>query len=428
MSLQFSDTIDALTSNQVWRYASVPDGNHPDVAAATYAALQTPTDFPPLSAAVVAGDRVTLAVDPNVPQIGEVIRGVVRALSETDADGVDVVLWDEASDETIEAIRSEMVPTSRIVRHRSNDRRQLSYLAADESAEPIYLNRLLVDADFVLPIMAGRPSVPSRPRDLTGVYPWLADSAARTRYRDSPPSAAEENARMAAETTWLLGVQIMLCVSPSADGAVHQVTAGTIESVAKTLHQDEATEADFPPPAPLIVASLDGGPQQQTWANAARAARAAMDHVLPGGTIVLWTDITDLPSGAMSPDPAADDDFDDEDDDDPPRDDDDRDRKELDNEDDEADPSTETDSDDDDPAFPSSTKAMEGDFPDWDPSVSVSRLLADITAEHRLLIHARLDDAMIESLGAGAIADRAGLGRLSSGFDGCGVIRAAQFG
>ncbi|TWU48469.1 hypothetical protein [Rubripirellula reticaptiva] len=413
MSLKFSNTIDVLASKQVWQYEAVSDRVCPDVVTATYVALQKPDDFPPLQSAIVPGDRVTLAVDPNVPQIAEVIRGVVRAIASTDAGGLDVVVWDEATDETIESIKAEVSPTSRVVRHRSADRRSLGYLAADESADPIYLNRLLVDADFVLPIMAGRPAMVSRPRDLTGVYPWFADSSARARYRDSAPHATKANAKMAAETTWLLGVQIMMCVTPSIDGLASEVIAGTIDAIEKRLHVEASEEPDFPPPAPIVVASLDGDRQQQTWANAARAASAAMDRILPGGTIVLWTDITESPSDALIR------------------------RANQDDADEQADEladqhganSDGSDSNGSDIDNDAKNESQDGDdeFPRWDDSIAISRLFADITAEYRLLIHAAIDDHVIESMGMGSVADGAGLCRLSKSFDGCGVLRAAQF-
>ncbi|TWU60815.1 hypothetical protein Poly51_10960 [Rubripirellula tenax] len=399
MPLNFSRTIDVLASEQVWQYDAVSPDRCGDVAATTYAALHRPDDFPPLGSAIVPGDRVTLAVDPNVPMVAEVVRGVLRAISETEAEGVDVLVWDEATDATIEAIRAELPPTSRVVRHRSADRRSLSYLAADPDADPIYLNRLLVDADFVLPIMAGRPIVKSAPRDVTGIYPWLADSGARARYRDAPPSQSKANAKMAVETTWLLGVQMMVCVVPSIDAMVADVIAGTIPAIDKRLTVETDEEHDFPPPAELVVASLDGDTQQQTWANAARAAVAAVDRVLPGGTIVVWTDINESPSDAMLR------------------------QANRDAEEDASNEEAESESDTEN----SAAKDDDMEFPAWDESIALSRALTDIAAEYRLLIRAAIDDQTIEALGLGSVADGAGLCRLSKSFGGCGVLRAAQF-
>lgn len=400
MAFQFSETAGRFVGDRVWYYDDVSDRRLSDVASATAAALDRPDDFPPLSRAIVPGDRVVLAIDPNVPDVAAVVRGVVASISQTDAAGVDVVLWDEATDATVEAIRGEVAPQSRVVRHASADRRQLSYLAADEAADPIYLNRLLVDADFVLPIMTARYTDLQRPADRTGVYPWLADSAARARHRDGAADEAASRAKMATETTWLLGVQMMVCVSPSIDGGASEVSAGTIEAMEKRwtreIHSADDGET-FPPPAGLVIASLDGNDQQQTWANAARAAVAATRRALPGATIVLWTDIDQPPletSLAGSEDDPYGADFDDEDED----------------------------------VIPDAAMVSEDeDFPSWDASKSIWQTLAAVAEEYHLMVHARLDDAVIEQTGLGAVGDAEGLRRLCESFDGVGVMRAAQF-
>lgn len=402
MAFQFPETAGRFVGDRVWHYDDVSDRRLNNVAAATASALDRPDDFPPLSRAIVPGDRVVLAIDPNVPEIAAVVRGVVASISQTDAAGIDVVLWDEATDATVEAIRGEVAPQSRVVRHASADRRQLSYLAADEAADPIYLNRLLVDADFVLPIMAARYSDLQRPADRTGVYPWLADSAARARHRDGSVDEAASRAKMATETTWLLGVQMMVCVAPSIDGGASEVAAGTIGAMEKRWTRETTSDDDddgetFPPPASLVIASLDGNEQQQTWANAARAALAATRRARPGATIVLWTDIdqppleTSLAGGEDDPYGA---DFDDEDDDVIPD---------------------------------AAAKSQDEDFPAWDASKSIWQTLAAVAEEYHVMVHAKLDDAVIEQTGLGAIGDAEGLRRLCESFDGVGVMRAAQF-
>lgn len=399
MAFQFPETAGRFVGDRVWHYDDVSDRRLSDVAAATAAALDRPDDFPPLSRAIVPGDRVVLAIDPNVPEVASVVRGVLAAIGQTDAAGIDVVLWDEATDATVEAIRGEVAPQSRVVRHASADRRQLSYLAADEAADPIYLNRLLVDADFVLPIMTARYTDLQRPADRTGVYPWLADSAARARHRDGAADEVASRAKMATETTWLLGVQMMVCVSPSIDGGASEVSAGTIEAMEKRWTREVPSDDDgetFPPPASLVIASLDGNDQQQTWANAARAAVAATRRAQPGATIVLWTDIdqppmeTSLAGGEDDPYGA---DFDDEDD-----------------------------------VIPeAAAKSDDEEFPSWDASKSIWQTLAEVAEEYHVMVHARLEDTVIEQTGLGAIGDADGLRRLCESFDGVGVMRAAQF-
>ncbi len=385
--INFAETTSVLASKQLWEYETGTRDDCPDAARQAFNALQQPDDFPPIAAAIVPGDRVAIAADPNVPGIVEVIRGTMKALQQTGAGEIDIVLWDEASDETLAAIQSEVGDSARVVRHQSSRRESLRYLAADEGADPIYLNRFLVDADFVLPIVAGRPLDTCCKHDLTGVFPAFADSRSRNRHRAQNAARAADainDSPYLPETAWLLGVHIMTCVTASTSGQAGMIISGTPDAIRKRLTPPSRLPDDFPPPASLVIASLDGDAQQQTWYNAARAITAASRYAQPGGTIVLWSAIDEPPRGEMLM--LGDNDF--------------------------------SDADDEQP---------DDDFPRWDGATDSARTLARIAAEYRLLIHSSLDDETIESMGLGSVASTAELARLSKSFNDCGVLRAAQF-
>jgi hypothetical protein len=142
---------------------------------------------------------------------------------------------------------------------------------------------------------------------------------------------------------------------------------------------------EFPPAAPLVIASLDGDGQQQSWCNAARAIAAASRYAQPGATIVLWSAIEEPPTSRL-----------------------------LNLTDLEPTPVDENLPEDD-------------DFPVWDGSTESARTLARVASEHRLLIHSRLDEETIESMGLASIESPKELARLSGSFESCGVLRAAQF-
>jgi hypothetical protein len=384
--IDFADTIGVLASGQVWEYEAGAPGVCPDVAKQTFEALQRPFDFPSVEASIVAEDRVALAVDPNIPGILEVIQGTINALERTAAGAIDIVVGDEAQDETVDAIENLVGDAIDVVRHHSSDRESVRYLGASELADPIYLNRRIVDADFVLPIVAGRPLDISSAHDLTGVFPAFADSASKRRHREqvcqSQPQGESANPQ---EACWLLGVQIMISVTANSNGEVAQVIAGTTDAVRKQLTPLRRMPDEFPPSAALVIASLDGSAQQQSWWNAARAVAAASRYVDSGGTIVLWSAIDDPPSGRLL-------------------------------------------SLDDERALQAEEDLQEGeDFPIWDESTGPAQTLARIASEHRVLIHSRLEDQTIESMGLGSVSSREQLAQLSQSYESCGVLRAAQF-
>ena len=380
--LPFDDIVNSLppeTLREVPRGRSRIAG---DVAERVFESLASPVDFPPLKLAIVPGDRVAIAADPNVPQLREVLRGVVRAVKETEAARIDLVLWDEATDATLETLRAEFGDGVQVSRHETEDRECLRYLSADAAADPIYLNRRLVDADFMLPLVAVKSNDTSQQHDLTGIFPSLADSATRARCRDSGFDAEATLRERPESFAWLIGVQLLVAVLANAEGNVGEIVAGSLAAVDEhTKPTTEQSEA-----SPLVIASIDGDEQQQSWANAARAAAAASQYAEPDATIVLWTRIRQVPSGKLI---AV-------------------------GEDAESGP-------------PSEPLAIDGEFPDWNPTAGPALSLAKTIAEHRVLLHSEVDDDLIESMGLGVVSSAQELQRLCASYPAYTVVRAAQF-
>ncbi|MGI9474108.1 MAG: lactate racemase domain-containing protein [Rubripirellula sp.] len=384
-ALNFSKILSQLDSEQIWEYERGPRNANPNARETAFQALQRPADFPAIEAAIVSGDHVALAVDPYTPQLMDVLAGVLDAVKQTEASEIDVVLGDEASDETLTQIQDAVGDVVRVVRHEPSNRESLRYLGADAAADPIYLNRRLVDADFVLPIVATRPRDSSGMIDLTGVFPFFADAAARGRYFQ-PAEPMDGPETDPSEPAWLLGVQIMLCVSANNEGQAGDIVAGTPDAIRKQLKSSRRAPDEFPPPAQLVIASMDGGAQQQTWQNAARAVSAAVGYCEPSGTIVLWSQIGEEPNRSLA---------------------------QL------SDPQRKSTHQIEPPA--------EGEFPPWDPTINPATTLAEIGKEHRLLLHGDVSGASIEAMGLGLVEDVEQLSNLIGEFESCGVLRAAQF-
>lgn len=382
--LNFSEIVPRLKGDDLWEYDCGSKGHCESVADEVFQALQRPSDFPPMGAAIVSGDRVAIAVDPNTPQVAEVLRGALNAVRATEASDIDVVVGDEATEETLAEIKQVAGDVVRVIRHQPSDRESLRYLGADAAAHPIYLNRALVDADFVLPIVVGRPKDESGLLDGTGIFPFYSDACSRARFFQSD-EPAEEAPSDPSEPAWLLGVQIMMSVTPNNEGTVGEVTAGTPEAIQKLRKTARRAPDGFPPPAKLVIASLDGSMQQQTWQNAARAIAAAARYCEPSGTIVLWSQIKEEPSGSLA-----------------------------------------GISEGDGPVHESIPPA-EGEFPTWDPKINPARTLGRIGNDYRILVHASIEGELIEALGLGWIENAEELANLTASHDSCGVLRAAQF-
>ncbi|TWT76765.1 hypothetical protein CA13_72640 [Planctomycetes bacterium CA13] len=386
----FADVLAKIPSTNHWHYDV--SSNRPqivDIPAAVRVALRTPTDFPPLSAAIAPGDRVALAVDPNVPDIVEVVRGVLLEIDESEGDVVDIVLWDEATDVTVRLLEAEFENIAAVTRHDSHNRESLRYLGVDNESEPVYLNRLVVDADLVLPIVSARPWDAAAGNELSGVYPILADSNTRIRHQVSLYQPQDKKkASNESHIGWMLGVQLMMAVAANEDGTAGAIFAGTPDAIRRSFDQPRQANDEFPPAAPLVIASIEGSDQQQTWGNLARAVAVAATHVAAGGTLLLWTQIKTPPSDRLVH-------------------------------------RMNTDGEGIDDGI-ENVESGDG-FILWDDSLAIAKVMDRVGCEHRLLLHSKLDSEVVESLGIGAVESIAGLDRLTGSFESCGTMRAAQF-
>ncbi|WP_146581795.1 transcriptional regulator [Neorhodopirellula pilleata] len=404
-------------------YRSEPrDNSSASVAKLATSSLATPVDFPSIDAAILDGDHVALAVDPNVPQVGDVIEGVIEALSGCQAGRISIVLWPETSAMVVESLKtrfqnvdpdaSDVSPPSggpavTVIRHEPQMRSLMRYVAADADAEAIYLSRDLVDADFAIPIVAARAADAIGRLDKTGVFPMFADSSTTRRYQggilptftggddtidedvesaSEPQSNASVTASNAAvnEVGFLLGIQLMIVVSSKVDGLVGRILAGTPDAIRhelETLHAVVETETS--PKAGLVIAALDGDATAQTWANVARAAIAAAEHTEGEGMIVIWSRIDHAPNEVWQSELGPDD-------------------------------------------WESTPRSVD-EFNDWHGERVLARRLAMLLSDHRILLHSELASADVEALGVGVIGSVEELRKLGESFQGAGVIRAAQF-
>jgi hypothetical protein len=220
----------------------------------------------------------------------------------------------------------------------------------------------------------------------------------------------------------------MMLVSADAAGELGRLIAGTPDALRHELTNlyasgetpnQESWDNDEParksaaisetvPTAEMIVAALDGDENSQTWANLARAAIAAGRHVTPGGTIVIWSQVSTPPSPVwlreLGQPPAG-----------------------IESDVDEAD-FDDTDAVPTESASNNSTK-MDQDtaFKNWDTETPLARQWNQLIADGHVLLHCQLDDDVIESLGMGVIHSIEELRTLGARLSGAGVLRAAHY-
>ncbi len=207
-----------------------PAGVAADVRELAARALEQPRRYPPLRQAVVPGDRVVVAFEPEVPGAREVLGAVVEVLRGAGVEDEAITLL--ATSGTRDELAPLAPPGPSLAIHDPADRDHLAYLASTSQGRRIYLNRLLTDADVTVPVgrLGYDPALGYR-GPWSVVFPGLSDEETRRAFRalttgerpdrDHPrPSLGE-----AAEVSWLLGSQFHVGVVPGASGPI-EVVAG----------------------------------------------------------------------------------------------------------------------------------------------------------------------------------------------------------
>ena len=276
-----------------------------DPVSATRHALAEPLEYPPLAASIVSGDRVAIAVDETVPQVGEIVLGVVQALRSggIDDDAISVVTRDAATSQLCrDALSQQGEVAVQFVVHDPDDERELCLVGMTKRHGPLVVNRAIFDADLVLPIGCTR-------RDRRGVYsclfPRFSNTEALARFRtpsrlDSAAAIAELR-RETNEAGWLIGVPMVMEVIPAADEEVAQVIVGESHAVAKRAKQLYREQWAFRSPqrASLVIATVTGGAQAQTWKNVGRALATAGRLATEDGAVAICSNLEQPPGESL---------------------------------------------------------------------------------------------------------------------------------
>ena len=100
---------------------------------------------------------------------------------------------------------------------------------------------------------------------------------------------------------WLLGIHFAIQVVPAGGDRILHVLAGQAAAVgAQGRASYEAVwNRRVPRQARLVIATIEGGPAQQTWQNVGRALAAAAPLVEDDGVIALCCDLADAPGPAV---------------------------------------------------------------------------------------------------------------------------------
>jgi nickel-dependent lactate racemase len=273
------------------------------------AAVTNPLGYPPLNQAILPGDRVTIAIDPELPQLAILINELLSDLLDAGCQASDLTLLvprSEQRDELHAAWSEAWRRDVQVVVHDPDDEMTHAYLAATREGRPIYLQRGISDADVFLPIGVQRLETALDYRGIHGGW-FPAFSNLEAQLRHQSPGNVEWQAHRrrrqqeTEEAAWLLGVRLVVQVLPGPAGSIAGVWCGDCDEVSKaastTCRKLWLQQVDRP--AELVIAVLDAPAAEQSWGQIARALAMAAEAADDGGTIVLWTELSADPGPAL---------------------------------------------------------------------------------------------------------------------------------
>lgn len=280
-------------------------------------AISAPIEFPELALAILEEDLVAIALEEAVPQGFEIVAELVQWLLERPLRGEQItVVLSSADRNAIEQARDAIDRRSpggggvvRIVQHAASNHDQLEYIAAAKSADPIYIQRDLVEAAVVLPIYCIREPDTLSASDPYAMSPAFADAKTQQRWRlawlDDNQQHLHQQSKLSREAGWLMGVQFAVAVVPASDGRITAIVAGDPQRVHQSASEQlreqrakgNASPEDQEQRFELAIAAIDGGAEQQTWLNVARAVARADEMLHPTGRIIVCCDIERITDG-----------------------------------------------------------------------------------------------------------------------------------
>ncbi len=275
-----------------------------EVAQAVQHAFAHPQDYPELASATVPGDTIVVAIDHATPQIPQVIAGTLAALKYAGVERSAITLLlsaDFAGDEPNQKLLRETAGAEiAIIVHAADDEEHLALLGVNAAGLPLRLNRVLCDADLVIPI--GPTKGIELDRHPWGMlFPQFSDQETLGRFR-SPSShettaARKKLAGEIRECDWMLGLGLALQVIPGPEGTIAALCCGTPSGIASPAQTQycEVWSANVSHRADLIVATIIGNDAQQTWQNLSRALASADELLEPGGAIAICSEIATRP-------------------------------------------------------------------------------------------------------------------------------------
>ena len=278
------------------------------------AALNQPLFYPPINQWLFPGDSLAILLQSNLPNPIDVINSLIKVLKPLEIDLNDVVvvitsqmaeqfgITAEQQQQSESEIANGMPPALIQVAvgegggeeisfqvHDPSNSYGLSYLAANEAGDPVHVNKLLADADVVLPIGCPTPGDQQR---YDCLYPDFGSEARFEQFKIGAGSINQRTQEIELAND-NLGTFFALQIISSPGGEVAAIVSGAkkdaIDHAKRTA--DEIWAVKYLPDCQAVLATMEERGRKQTWDDFADAVINASNISNGSGPIVVWSSI-----------------------------------------------------------------------------------------------------------------------------------------
>jgi nickel-dependent lactate racemase len=210
-------------------------------------AFRHPVNFPHISQVIYPGDRVVIAADAFVVRQPGLLADFVTEIVAVGLDANDVtVLMLEPEQKMYgqafrDALPEEYRTAIRVAGHNPLDPQNLAILGVAKDDSPIMLNRVLVDADVVIPIARYEAATDMGYFGMHGaIYPRFADDETQKRFLFSGAKKNREKLLTSLiaevdEIVFALGVMMTVQILVDSQGEILNVLVGDAKGIAKCI-------------------------------------------------------------------------------------------------------------------------------------------------------------------------------------------------
>ena len=279
-------------------------------------AFENPIMYPSFAESVFAGDTVVIVLQDDLASPQEILESLVAQFEVSNVSPADIsIVISEATAQTLGVkpamyqlpaeTKDEQPPLLFPLKfgfneiqcqvHDPSNVAGLAYLAANEAGDPVYANRLLVEADVVIPVAAPVPGDNSRQTDC--IYPAFSGVAAQERIASSDISNLAKQLEIALAND-TLGAFFLVQIVDSPGGRLSEVFCGertrTNAKARETVSQNWSF--DYQGEAEMVVASIECDRDRQTWDDIVEAVLLSDRVTVGDGPIVVLSEVVKKPS------------------------------------------------------------------------------------------------------------------------------------